>query len=132
MVKNTILFSKKLSILFLGEVLMRKYIFLSGFIMICLLIMNIKPSYGLETIIETKTNIRSSEFLTYVSENNIKNIKRLCVNEFCDTLRGSSLEKSFAIFREKYKNYLKETKGEEIALETSLKGFLITKIETSS
>ena len=132
MVKNTILFFEKISILFLGEVHMRKYIFLSGFIMICLLVMNIKPSYGLEGINETETNIRSNEFLTYVSENNINNIKRLCVKEFCDTLRGSSLEKSFAIFSEKYKNYLKETKGEEIALETSLKGFIITKIETLS
>ena len=132
MVKNTILFFEKISILFLGEVHMRKYIFLSGFIMICLLVMNIKPSYGLEVINETETNIRSNEFLTYVSENNINNIKRLCVKEFCDTLRGSSLEKSFAIFSEKYKNYLKETKGEEIALETSLKGFIITKIETLS
>ena len=88
--------------------------------------------YGLEGINETETNIRSNEFLTYVSENNINNIKRVCVKEFCDTLRGSSLEKSFAIFSEKYKKYLKETKGEEIALETSLKGFIITKIETLS
>ncbi len=109
---------------------MRKYIFLAGFIMVCLLIMNIKPSYGLEVLNEEDVHVNSHEFLEYVSNNNLQNIKRLCVSQFCETLRGSSLEKSFALFSEKYQKYLEETKGKEIALEASLKGFIITKIET--
>ena len=111
---------------------MKKYIFLTGFIMLCLLIMNITPSYGMEVLTEKNVKINSQEFIKYVTENNLQSIKRLCVNEFCDTLRGSSLEKSFEVFREKYKKYLEKTKGNEIALEASLKGFIITKIETSN
>ena len=79
---------------------MRKYIFLAGFIMVCLLIMNIKPSYGLEVLNEEDVHVNSHEFLEYVSNNNLQNIKRLCVSQFCETLRGSSLEKSFALFRD--------------------------------
>ena len=62
MVKNTILFFSKSSILFLGEVKMKKYIFLTGFIMLCLLIMNITPSYGMEVLTEKNVKINSQEF----------------------------------------------------------------------
>lgn len=108
---------------------MKKYIFLSGFIMICLLILSIKPSYGLESINNVPININSQDFLSYVKENNIINIKRICVNEYCDNLRGSTIDKAFANFSQKYQTYLKETISEEASLESYLKGFQITKIE---
>ena len=111
---------------------MRKYVFLTGFIMICLLIMNIKPSYGLESVNDLNINVNSQDFLTYLKENNIMNIKKICVNEYCDSLRGSTIEKAFESFSKKYQNYLKETISEEASLESYLKGFQITKIEILS
>ncbi len=111
---------------------MKKYVFLVGFIMVCLLIMNIKPSYGLESINNLDLNINSQDFLNYIKENNIINIKRICANDYCDNLRGSSIEKAFESFSKDYQNYLKETISEEASLESYLKGFQITKIEILS
>ena len=109
---------------------MKKYVFMLGIIMMSLLVLSIKPSYGMEVINTKEVNVYSTDFLSYVKENNLHNIKRICVEEYCDTLRGSSISKSFERFMKNYKEYLIDKVGEEQAIASYVKGFVITKIET--
>ena len=108
---------------------MRKYIFLLGIVMLCLLIVQIQPSYGLEMSKEVPLNVSSKDFLKVVEEQNIQNIAKICTDDFCDYLRGLNIEDSFSLFVQKYQDYLTEIYSEERALEVVLKGFPITKIE---
>lgn len=109
---------------------MKKYIFAMGIIMISLLIVSIKPTYGL-TKNDVEVNINSNELLTYIKEKEIKNITKLCTVDFCDYMRSLNTEKAVEIFKKKYQNFIEEKTSEEVALSTILKGFTITTIEYS-
>ncbi len=102
---------------------MRKYVFLFGFIMICLMLVSIPYSYGYDT------TLNSNDLYRYIQENHINNIKQICSNDFCDYLRSVSLENSIEMFKQKYQEYLEEKIGIEAAYEVVLKGFPITSIE---
>ena len=109
---------------------MKKYVFLFGFILIVLIILSIKPSYGLELSNEKEVRINSQEFLEYVEKENITNISKICAGSFCDYMRSANPKKALSIFTDKYCDYIEKTIGEEAALEVYVKGFFITKIET--
>ncbi len=109
---------------------MKKYVFLFGFILIALIILSIKPSYGLELSNEKEVRINSQEFLEYVEKENITNISKICAGSFCDYMRSANPKKALSIFTDKYRDYIEKTIGEEAALEVYVKGFFITKIET--
>ena len=109
---------------------MRKYVFLFGLIMVSLCILSIKPSYGLESYQTKEIEVSSNDFLEFVHNEGIKNIKRICTDYYCEDLRGSSIEKAFSRFLNNYEIYLTERFDEAQALEMMLKGFPITKIET--
>mgnify|MGYP006069852889 FL=1 len=105
---------------------MKKYIFCLGIIMLALVIVSIKPTYGLTN---EALNLNSNELLNYIEENNLKNIKKICTDDYCDYLRSTNIKRAVEIFKTNYEEYLREKVGEEKAREIMLKGFKITKIE---
>ena len=109
---------------------MKKYVFLFGFIMLALLVLSIKPSYGLELTNEKEVRINSQNFLEYIEKEKITNISKICANSFCDYVRSTNPKKALNIFTEKYLDYIEKNISEEAAIEMYVKGFFITKIET--
>jgi len=102
---------------------MKKYIFCLGITMIALVLIQIKPTYGLE---EQSPTINSNQFIEYIENNKIVNIKKLCAKDFCDYLRSNNIKRAFEIFKQKYQEYLIKESDEETALSTILKGFELT------
>lgn len=109
---------------------MKKYIFAMGIIMMSLLVLSIKPTYGL-THKDVEINVNSNDLLAYIKENQIKNITKICTIDFCDYIRSANTEKAIEIFKKKYQNFIEEKTNEEVALSTILKGFTITTLEYS-
>ena len=97
-----------------------------GIMMVSLLILAIEPTFGLT---EKKGNLNSNDFFDTILTQNIKNIAKICSYEYCDTFRGSNVEKGIEIFKTNYFQYLKTKTTEEEALSTLLKGFPITEVE---
>ncbi len=107
---------------------MKKYLLCLGFIMLALLIISIPKTYGLENnsyIID----INSNDLLNYIKENKINNIKKICVQDYCDYLRSPNINKAIAIFNDKVIAKIKEENSLEASLEARVKGFKVTKIE---
>ena len=96
---------------------MKKYFFVITILIIFILITFIPYSYGYETKLTT-INLAS-----YLEENNITNVKKICSNEFCDYLRSVNLTKSISIYE-----YWQEKIGSQKAYEMKIKGFPITDI----
>lgn len=107
---------------------MKKYIFGLGIIMISLIIVSIKPTYGLESM-KQELNINSNDLLTYMKDNKIQNIKKICTTDYCNYLKSVNMEKAIEIFKKDYQSYLTSKTNEEVALSTILKGFPIISIE---
>ena len=105
---------------------MKKYIICLGIIMLALLIVSIKPTYGL-TI--ENLNLNSNELLDYIEENNLRNIKKICTNDYCDYIKSTNIKRAIELFKTNYEEYLIDEVGKEKAREVILKGFPITKIE---
>jgi len=85
---------------------MKKYIISMGIILISLLLVSIEPTYGLE-VEDFKLNINSNNLLSYIEEEQIKNISELCTTDFCDYLRSNNIEEAIEIFKEKYQELKK-------------------------
>ena len=79
---------------------------------------------GTEYIIETHKVSEDS----YLEENNITNVKKICSDEFCDYLRSVNLTKGISIYEEKCEKYWQEKIGFQKAYEMKIKGFPITDI----
>ena len=95
--------------------------------MLALIIVSIKPTYGLTE--ETPLTLNSNDLLDYIAENNLKNIKKICTNDYCDYLKSTNIKKAIELFKANYEKYLTNEIGKEKAREVILKGFPITKIE---
>ena len=107
---------------------MKKLLLLLGIVITMSILIFTKEAFGLE--LEQNIYLNSNNLLDYIKENNIKNIKKFCTTDFCDYLRSTNIEDGIELFKKKYFKYLSDKKNEEIATETILKGFPITKIKT--
>ena len=94
--------------------------------MLALVIVSIKPTYGLT---EKNLNLNSNELMNYIEENNLKNIKKICTIDFCDYLKSTNIERAIELFKTNYEEFLNGKIGQEKAREVIRKGFKITKIE---
>ena len=101
---------------------MKKYLFGMGLIMISLILISIKPTYGL---VESQN---SNVFFEQILKQNNHSIKEICTIDFCDTFSSNHLEKGIETFKKNYYEYLKTKTTEENALSTVLKGFPIIKV----
>ena len=101
---------------------MKKYFFVITILSILILTTFIPYSYGYEDKVTT-INLAS-----YLEENNITNVKKICSDEFCDYLRSVNLTKSISIYEEKCEKYWQEKIGFQKAYEMKIKGFPITDI----
>ena len=107
---------------------MKKYIIDLGIILIFLLILNIKPTYGYTDNNKKQLNILSNELLNYIETNDLKNIKSICSNDFCSYLKSQNIKRAIEIFKQEFADYLKQEKDEDLVTSTIIKGFPITEI----
>lgn len=108
---------------------MKKRIGLLLFLLSIFFIIQIGETNGMEKNQITFSNLNSNHFVSFVKEKQIDSkISKICTNEFCDFVRGKSIEESFEIFKTKYESFLRQEKDEEIVRSTILKGFPITSV----
>lgn len=95
-------------------------------VFVCL---QIKETNGLSKNQINFRNLNSTEFINFVKEKEISyQISKICTTDYCDYLRGRTIEESFKIFCQKYETYLTNKYDEQMARQTILKGFPIISI----
>ena len=97
---------------------MKKYIILLGIIEVSLMLLSIKPTYGLV----------EKESLSFPMNSNVF-FEKILTNEYCDYIKSPQKEKAIYLFKKDYQKYLETKTTKEEALSTILKGFAITKVE---
>ncbi len=109
---------------------MKKYLILLGIIEVSLMLLSIKPTYGLVEKESLSFPMNSNVFFEKILTNEIDfNIKKICANEYCDYIKSPQKEKAIYLFKKDYQKYLETKTTKEEALSTILKGFAITKVE---
>ena len=121
-------FYVQILIIHIGEVRMRKYIFVMGIILLSLILVSIEPTYGLEEENQNFTFQNSNDLFDTILKERITNIAIVCSYDYCDSFHSSNVEKGIENYKKNYLDYLKTKTTEENAISTVLKGFPITKI----
>lgn len=107
---------------------MKKYILLIIFILA--LTFNTLKAYNAESCSNELilNDLNSQNLLTYIKENNLKNIDYICSDNICMKIEPTQIERSIKKFITKNLEYLKTKVDETTYTNLTLKGFKITKI----